>query len=131
MPTLDQKRAAMAWDHGATISALDDEKKKKYASIVYSVPMLVRSAGLAQALHFVQARGDDTQKLMLVHLAAQLHRVNGSITDAMSLLKTVRGANLGEYLQLTQETLSCANWYKRYVQGVLNISASEGRDGAR
>lgn len=129
MPTLDQKRAAKAWEHGAAIERLDEEKRKKYASIVYSVPMLVRSAGLSQALHFVLARGDDTQKKILDHLADQLRRVDTRITGRESLLTQVREAPLGAYLQLTQETLACANWYKRYVQGVLGIAASEGRDG--
>lgn len=128
MPTLDQKRAALAWTHGDLINARPDAEKKKYASIVYSVPMLVRSAGLSQALHFVQARGDGTQKEFLGHLADQLRRVDPAITSAATLLKRVREAELGAYLQLTQETLACTNWYKRYVQGVLGIEASEGRD---
>ncbi len=131
MPTLDQKRAALAWKHGDTVKGLEEPKRKKYASIVFSLPMLVRSAGLSQALHFVKARGDETQQEILRHLADQLVRVNARITNADTLLAQVREAPLGEYLQLTQETLACANWYKRYVQGVLKIDASEGRDATR
>jgi CRISPR-associated protein Cmr5 len=129
MPTLDQKRAALAWAHGDTVKQYDKAEQKKYASIVYSLPMLVRSAGLSQTLHFVQARGNDTQKKFLDHLAKQLCRLDGGITNSETLLKRVREANLGEYLQFTQETLACANWYKRYVQGVLDIKQSEARDG--
>lgn len=128
MPTLDQKRAALAWEHGDAVKQYEPARQKKYASIVYSLPMLVRSAGLSQALHFVQARGDNTQREILEHLAAQLHRVDARITNANTLLKCVREAPLGAYLQFAQETLACANWYKRYVQGVLNIKQSEARD---
>ncbi len=128
MPTLDQKRAALAWEHGAAVGA-NKAEQKKYASIVYSVPMLVRSAGLSQALHFVQARGDKTQQHLLGHLAKQLQRVNANIKDTNTLLKQVREAELSEYLQLTHETLACLTWYKRYVQGVLGILPTEVLDG--
>ena len=32
------------------------------------------------------------------------------------------------YLRLTQEALACVNWYKRFVQGVLGVEASEQGD---
>ncbi len=132
MATRDQERAKLAWDH---IAAVNDpakkHDKKKYGSVVHGLPALIRNAGLSQALHFVLSRKDAEAKLVLAHLAAQLAAIDAVIkaapesgrTDA--LLKAARESDVGRYLRLTQEALACVTWYKRLVQGVLGVDASE------
>lgn len=126
MPTLDQQRAALAFEHVSRFEPKTDPAKK-YATMVHKLPALITSAGLCQALHFVQSRAKDdpNKKKLLDHLAEQLVRVDPAIKDARSLLDRVRKAELPEYLRLTHEARVCASWYRRMVQGVLKIDASE------
>ncbi len=118
MAMLDQQRAALAFEH---VSKLDESAKDKYATIVHKLPALLTSAGLCQALHFIQARGNDGQKQVLKHLAVQLKRVDPKIVDESTLLRAARTAELGTYLRLSREAFACAAWYRRMVQGVLKI----------
>jgi len=126
MATLEQQRALLAHHHVEKISnESSDEDKKKYASIVHSMPALLRAAGLSQAFHFVATRKNEAQRTLLDHFAEQLGRIDDTITDAESLLKIVRNADLGRYLRLSQEAILCADWYRRFVQGILKIEAGE------
>jgi CRISPR type III-B/RAMP module-associated protein Cmr5 len=129
MATLDQKRAKLAFEHITAVNGWNKADQKKYASIVYAMPALLRSAGLSQALHFVLSRrknkDSDGPERFLEHLAAQLARIDGDIKNGDVLLDKVRHADLSGYLRLTQETLSCVNWYRRFVQGVLGIEAGD------
>jgi len=126
MATLEQQRALLAHRHVLGISNRSrDEERKKYASIVHSMPALLRSAGLSQAFHFIATRKHEAQRILLDHFAEQLCRVDGGITDTESLLKAVRNAELGRYLRLSQEAILCADWYRRLVQGILKIEAGE------
>jgi CRISPR-associated protein Cmr5 len=126
MATRDQERAALAYDH-VSAYLLKDEAKK-YATIVHKMPSLLQSAGLCQAMHFASSRKDKDQQRIVDHLARQLHRVNPAIIDDKTLLERCRKASLAEYLQLTDEAMACAAWYRRLVQGVLKIEASEADD---
>ena len=128
MATLDQKRAAMSWDHVQAVNQLAPAEKKKYGTIVHALTPMLRTAGLSQSLHFVFARKSTAQHLLLDHLAAQLQRTDRTITDKGALLKRAREANLSDYLRLTQEALRCMNWYRRFVQGVLKVEASDEAD---
>lgn len=135
MATRDQERAKLAWEH---IAAVNDPAKKfdgkKYGTVVHGLPALIRNAGLSQALHFVLSRNQKEATLVLAQLAAQLAAVDATIrgaddkarTDA--LLRAARESDVGRYLRLTQEALACVTWYKRLVQGVLGVDASEDKE---
>jgi CRISPR-associated protein Cmr5 len=123
MATLDQQRAMLAFEHITAIKELSEDKRKKYASMVHAMPALLRNAGLSQALHFVSSRKDETQWELLDHLAVQLKRVDPNIKNKESLLDESRKAKLSVYLRLTHEALACVNWYRRLVQGELQIEA--------
>lgn len=126
MATLDQDRAQIAFKSIAEVKGWKDEgRAKKYASIVHAMPALLRSAGLSQALHFVRSRKNKEQQLFLDHLAGQLGRVDATIKNADTLLGKVRDADLPDYLRLTHEALACVTWYRRFVQGELNIQAGD------
>lgn len=132
MASRDRERAAKAYTH---VSAYLDEQgspkkgAKKYATIVHKLPSLLQSAGLCQALHFASTRDAEMQKIV-GHLATQLNRVNPKIKTADDLLARAREADLTEYLQLTQEAVACAGWYRRMVQGVLKVEAGDEEEGA-
>lgn len=124
MATLEQTRARSAYDHVNTFTPQSPEAKK-YGTMVHKLPALIQAAGLCQALHFVQSRGNDDQKKLLDHLAEQLRRVDAKIADSGALLRRVREAELGVYLRLTHEALACAGWYRRMVQGVLKVDPGD------
>jgi CRISPR-associated protein Cmr5 len=133
MATRDQQRAQMAWEHVQSVTTQNEKQQKRYGSTVHGLPALIRNAGLSQALHFVLSRKHDEAKKVLQHLAAQLKRVDARIDTQRDggvdgLLDSVRKADLGMYLRLTQEALACVNWYKRFVQGVLGVEASDEGD---
>ncbi len=128
MPTLDQTRAKLAFADITEVKKLDEAGRKKYASMVHAMPSLLRSAGLSQALHFVQSRKNDDQKRLVEHFAKQLSRLNAKIKTSDDLLREVRESELSMYLRMTQEALACANWYRRFVQGELRIEAGSSDD---
>lgn len=128
MATLDQTRAKMAWEHIQSVKSSKEVDPKKYGTIVHALTPMLRTAGLSQSLHFVLARNNASQELLLDHLAAQLQRADVAITDRITLLKRAREADLSDYLRLTQEALRCMNWYRRFVQGELKVEASDEAD---
>ena len=92
---------------------------KLYGSIAHRLPVLIRQAGLAQALAFVAARGRGTQIDLLTHLSQTVIGVD----DA--LVTRSREAKLSEYVHLTRQTLAALTWYKRFAQSVLEVEAGE------
>ncbi len=108
------------------------EKKTKYGSMAHKLPVLIRVAGLAQALHFVESRGDDNQRLLLKHLALTLDFIDGEgekgLTAKEQLLESSRTSSLPTYMRLTHQALSALQWYKRFAQSVLKVEA--GQDDA-
>lgn len=99
----------------------DSEERKKYGSMAHKLPILVRSAGLVQALAFVHSRGKAPHKELLVHLAQVVAGMNADM-----LLKKTREAELPEYIYLTERTMLALKWYKRFAQSVLEVEATEG-----
>jgi len=91
------------------------EERDSYKSMVQSLPVLVRTAGLAQALAFVNTR-DGQRRAILAHLDGLLHHDLGGET----LLTRSRTAKLGEYLYLTRQVMSALLWYKRYAEWLLD-----------
>lgn len=86
---------------------------KKYGSMAHKLPVLIRTAGLAQALAFLEARGDQDQKQLLADLMAVLKQP--------TLVARSRDVDLGEYARLTRETLAALLWFKRFAQAVLKV----------
>lgn len=117
---LDQARAVLAYQH---IEPLLAQKAfaRKYGAMALKLPILVRTAGLCQALHFVQSRNDPSCTRFLDHLAKQLARVDPTIEDAASLCEYVRTADLKVYLHLTREATATLQWYARLAQSVLKV----------
>jgi CRISPR-associated protein Cmr5 len=109
--TLEQNRAALAFQHVQTVT--DEEQRKIYGSMAQKLPALIRSAGLCQALYFVKSRGKAPLITFLNHLGAQLHRADDGISDAESLCSGAREADLAHYVWLTREVLASVGWYAR------------------
>lgn len=111
--------AASAFKHVNEMAG-NKEGGKKYGTMVLHLPVLVRTAGLAQALAFVEARGSEDQRKILGHLESTIGNRKGPWLVAES-----RTADLARYRDLTRRTLEALDWYKRYVQAVLKVEPSD------
>ena len=120
MQTRDQIYAATIYEQVKPIKDRGESERKKYGSMAHTLPVLVRTAGLAQALAFVQARGDEPQKRLLSHLAQTV-----SAETSEALLERSRSLDLGAYMRLTRDVLAALLWYKRFAQSVLHIEAGD------
>jgi CRISPR-associated protein Cmr5 len=132
--TLEQRRAAKAFEDVTALGALypkDTAERTSYGSMALKLPALVRTAGLCQALHFLDSRNTKPAKALLRHLAGQLHRIDAAIDDAedSNLLDRVRQAELSDYLRLSRETIAVANWYSRLTRSVLNVDPTADAGG--
>jgi CRISPR-associated protein Cmr5 len=123
MQTLDQKYSATAYTQVLSIKEKYKKKDeyKKYGAMAHKLPILIHTAGLVQALEFVNSRGKPVQKHLLDHLAIA---VTGQ-GNAETLLQTVRDASLSGYIRLTRQILAALLWYKRFAQSILDVDATE------
>ncbi|NJL05951.1 MAG: type III-B CRISPR module-associated protein Cmr5 [Chloroflexaceae bacterium] len=97
-----------------------DQKEKKeqdrYSSMCQTLPVLIRTAGLMQALTFLHAKAGDAG---VEQLGNDLGETLG-YTDLEKLADTARKAELAQYMLLTQRALEQLLWYKRYAQVLLD-----------
>ena len=132
MQTLDQQYSATAYKQVLSIKEDKEYKKneeyKKYGAMAHKLPILIHTAGLAQALEFVNSRGKPVQQRLLEHLAITMGQ-----GDTYKLLQTVRSASLSSYIRMTRQALAALLWYKRFAQSILDVDATEslGEDEAR
>lgn len=118
MLTRNQQYATQIFEQ---VSQVPEAERQKYGSMAHKLPMLIRTAGLAQALAFVHSRGSDVQKKLLDHIAA--------VVNESDLLVRSRTAELSEYMRLTRHVLGALVWYKRFAQSVLGVEAGEEAEG--
>jgi CRISPR-associated protein Cmr5 len=119
--TLEQRRAALAFEHVQELKSQEKKERDRYGSMAHKLPVLIRTAGLCQAIHFVKSRNKPTLNKLLDHLALQLGRTDSKITEGESLCSRVREAKLTSYLWLTREALASAAWYARLAQSELDF----------
>jgi len=105
----------------------ESKERKRYGSMAHKLPILVRGAGLAQALAFVDSRQgsrrEPYQKL-LEHLAATVGEISSP-----ELLAFSRNADLSEYMYLTERVMLALKWYKRFAESVLHVTAGDEDEG--
>ncbi len=105
-----------------------DEAKKKwrkaYGSLAHKLPVLIRTAGLSQALAFVKARNKagTPQQTLLRDLEAVL-RQSGALTGDDTLVERSRSAHFEEYMRLTEGALEALLWFKRFAQSELKVQS--------
>ncbi|KPL86190.1 type III-B CRISPR module-associated protein Cmr5 [Herpetosiphon geysericola] len=116
--TLEQRYAIAVHTKVEAYSKNEDKTKKdNYGGMAFTLPIMIRSAGLVQALHFASTRKKQGQKDFLRDLAAVL--------GEQDLLRASREASITEYMQLTRKTLAVLVWFKRFAQSILDLDASD------
>lgn len=107
MLTREQKYAETIYRQ---VEQVSDAICEDYLNMTKKLPVLIRSAGLTQALHFAITRTDGSKQLV-EDLAVAIGEEN--------LLLQSRTSNLNEYIHLTEKCLTALNWYKRIAQSLL------------
>ena len=117
MQTRDQKYAVDVYNQ---VLRVKEEDRNSYGSMAHKLPILIRTAGLAQALAFVEvkAKSNNAYEQLLKDLTATLHLTRRLNDEA-------REAELSKYMLLTQQSMAALLWYKRFAQSVLGIEAGE------
>ncbi len=116
---MDTQQQRMAVNAHRLILTVAEGEKKKYGTMAHKLPMLIRRAGLAQALVFVEARGEDAQLKLLQHLAETVEFAG--VTNRKELVKHSREADLATYMLLTRRVLAALVWYKRFTESILKV----------
>lgn len=122
MRTREQEYAIEVFNRVTGAKQREEAITKSYSSMAHNLPVLVRTAGLIQALTFLETRDDQGQKQLLKDLAEVVFHDRTDITGSKRdyLLKRSREAKLPEYMQLTQKTLDALLWFKRYAESMLD-----------
>ena len=85
------------------------------------LPVLIRTAGLCQAVHFVKSRGKPALDTLLDHVAEQLKRIDPQIEGMNGLCEKIRDADVSKYVWLTREALATVSWYGRLARSEWGI----------
>ena len=112
----DQEYAVDAYNRVKTVKSLSETVRDRYGSMAHKLPILIRTAGPAQALAYIEARGKPEHKRLLNDLALTLDKQSRE-----TLAEAAMNAELSEYIYLTQQALSALLWYKRFAQSVLDV----------
>jgi|SRR5579863_4418136 len=120
MQTRDQKYASIVYEQVFNVKKEESSGYKKYGAMAHKLPILIHTAGLVQALAFVEARGEKVQKRLLTDLKATIEP-----DDSRTLLTHAQTTGLSEYMRLTQEIMAALLWYKRFAQSILGVDVSE------
>jgi CRISPR-associated protein Cmr5 len=131
MHTRDQIYAKDAYDHVKEVQRWKEAERNRYGALAHKLPVLIRTAGLAQALTFLDAKAKDEQekqgqqspnayRQLLTDLAKTMKK---DTKDA--LLERAREAELTEYMLLTRQALAALLWYKRFAQSLLDVTDAQ------
>ena len=107
MNTRDQRYAVAAY---RLVGEIPADQRQKYGAMAHQLPMLIHSAGLAQALGFVESRNDAVHNLLLDHLAAVI-----GVGGRAAFASRSRTDPLLPYMHLTRDALAALLWFKRFA----------------
>jgi CRISPR-associated protein Cmr5 len=120
MQTRDQKYAADVYKKVLEVKKNAEEAdRNRYGAMAHQLPILIRTAGLAQALAFLESRDTKGHKQLLIDLTATVGKSAGTLTAS------AREAGMSEYMNLTRQVMAALLWYKRFAQSVLDIKVSD------
>jgi len=125
MQTRDQKYAVDVYKRVLEVKKAEKADRDRYGAMAHQLPILIRTAGLAQALAFLDSRDTKGHKQLLIDLTATVGQPAGKLTDS------ARKAEMSEYMNLTRQVMAALLWYKRFAQSVLDVKTSDVGDAKR
>jgi len=107
-----------------------EKERKAYGSLAHKLPVLIRTAGLAQSLAFVYARNKEStpQRRLLADLELVLQE-SGALAPGTTLVERSRSAEFEEYVRLTEGVLEALLWFKRFAQSELKVDSGADDKG--
>ncbi len=129
LQTRSQTYAKKAYEKVKAVTGENDAFREEYAALAKSLPFLIRSAGLAQALAFVdaKAKGEEANKpkpKAWNRLLADLNQIMQA-GNPKALVQAGIEADLFEYMHLTRKTLEALVWFKRFSESVLDVKKNQ------
>lgn len=120
--TLDQQRAAFAWEcASAGMNRHHGEKERKeYKNLAKGAPALIMNSGLMSTLAFYNGKGG-MANLLLQHLLAGLSqrlRPNPQPRSFDEFMRHLQRQNSHTYLRYTDEALEILKWIRQFVDAV-------------
>ncbi len=125
-PTLDQRRAQHAWK--AVEQAGNLKETKDFAREAKRLPVRIKTAGLGQALAFLNAKsksdkgGDDYRSRLLTELGDWLLKERGlaspteGANDGNALIKAIINGDANRLRRATEEALLYLQWLTRFSE---------------
>jgi CRISPR-associated protein Cmr5 len=120
MQTRDQKYAVAIAEQVQQVKEDDKATYRKYGVMCHKLPILIHTAGLAQALAFVESRKEPIYKTFLTHL--------GDTVGEKDVAIKARTVELNDYMRLTAQIMAALVWYKRFAQSILGVDVSDVDD---
>jgi CRISPR-associated protein Cmr5 len=121
--SLEQKRAAQAWDCVKEVKSRN--YKKDYLSLARSAPADIQANGLGQTLAFWRAKKKDEHNTALYQHVATWVKMQVRFTQSSDLLEWImKQASTDDYRRATTEAIAFLSWVKRFAEAEL-----EGEDG--
>lgn len=132
--TLDQQRAAFAWECVTMRSA--GKHWKEYRNLAKGAPALIMNSGLMPTLAFYQGKGKESDQapwLLLDDVMRGLFtRLENKKLDADkgrplfgAFIKSLQSENSHTYQRATDETLEILKWIRQFVDAVDQRPAPE------
>lgn len=123
--TRDQARGEAVYQRVQALIKEEKSLSEGWGRWAHKLPILIRQAGLAQALAFADAKGKEGGRRLLDDLAEAMgKRITLDATSREGLLKASRTWELAKYQLLTREVLATLVWCKRFAQSVLEVDAT-------
>ena len=119
----DQRFAIAAHERVTNVaSRYENEpiKRNRYGAIAHSLPLLIHTNGLAQAISFVAAMTSKPDMRIYQDFLDDLAQTVGETTGER-LQNLALTSDLGNYLRLTRDVLDALLWYKRFAQSILHV----------
>lgn len=129
MRTLEQRFASDVYEKVnayAQAHPQDDPQRKRYGAMAQELPVLIHTAGLAQALAFVDAKATGANEKPYRQLLDDLAGVLEFADRAKLAEKSREVPTLAEYADLTRRALLALTWFKRFSQSILKVDATQG-----
>jgi len=121
--TLDQKRAAIAWQYAT--AGMTQQYSKEYKGLAKGAPALIMNSGLMPTLAFYSGKGgaarlllDDLIRGLLQRLAEQELKVGQDGQLFPKFMEMLQKSESREYLRYTDEALELLKWIRQFVDAV-------------
>ncbi|PJF39016.1 MAG: type III-B CRISPR module-associated protein Cmr5 [Phototrophicales bacterium] len=130
--SIEQERAASAWQVIEPYIETEKEFQKKYGTLARKLPAMIQMNGLGSTLAFLKSKGKqdnkDAHNVLFNHLSAWVLKRVHATRQNKDLLDFVRNEDVDKYRQATAEAIQYGIWLKRYVEAN-DWGSAEGDDG--